>query len=136
MSESSSKLIKPGHLLAGWAAYWSVLAAATLWRPALIAWRVSRPEANGSITAGFDNSKFFLTMARDGQTVLEQAATAGQIAAWIVVPPLLILGTWMLFRSREQRRLEAIRVAELEAGHAPASPILSSEREYADRHDS
>lgn len=128
-----TKRLKPGHLLAGWCVYWGTLAVATLWRPALALWRVTRPGADGSASASFGDSEISFLFSKGGEVVLEQSAAVSHVAAWIAVPPLLMLGGWMYLRSRAQRTPHAPHVDALPAASEPMSPIRVRKRERSQR---
>jgi hypothetical protein len=129
---NDTQRVKLGYLLGGWVSYWGVLAVATLSRPALMAWKVSRPNQGGSISAGLRNSELYLTMARNGQEVFSRSASPGEVAAWVTIPPLLMLGTWILLRSRKRQQLSKRDIGVLGSGVDPMAPVVQRERENAE----
>ncbi|MBV9880770.1 MAG: hypothetical protein JO180_09765 [Gemmatirosa sp.] len=89
------------HLFAAWIAYWVVLAAVRLGRPALLALRlVNTPEGHGnaSISGGFDGGQLKVTMIQNGVTQWVGATSFGTLALWLTVPPLLLWLVWLMRR--------------------------------------
>ena len=91
---------RAGHLLLGWCGYWLALLVALLAPMIPPLWRVTRPDAHGSVSAS----------AGDG--VLKVVFTEGASTAWtgeiriltltllIGVPPLIL---WMLWLRAHRR---------------------------------
>ena len=90
----------PRQLLAGWLGYWVVLGATTLWRPIMVGWRVSRPDAHGSISAAFDKSTLTIKMLEESTTVWTTSTSMTTIFLWLSVPPLLMWLGWVALRPR------------------------------------
>ena len=101
------------HLLGAWILYWVALAAVVLWRPALVAWRISRlPAGHSNAGLSFGDGGFDLKMVADGATAYQGRASYGEVVLWLVVPPLLLFLVWLALRPRPGTP----RPAELGAG--------------------
>jgi hypothetical protein len=104
---------RAAHLLGAWILYWVVLAAVVLWRPALVARRISRlPEGHSNAGLSFGNGGFDLKMVADGATAYQGHASYTAVVLWLVLPPLLFFLLWLALRPRP----EAPRPAELGSG--------------------
>lgn len=97
----------PKHLLAAWSAYWVGLAIVTI---GPIVWRtmgVALPEENkGSVSAGFNNGEFTVSIVNAGVTVWNSVTPFSTIAFWIAVPPLALWGVWLFTRPRRPLPLD------------------------------
>lgn len=91
---------RPRHLLASWLAYWAALILVAL-GPAIPAiWRVTRPDAHGSINGSFGDGLLKLTVMDSGTVVWEGAVRVLIATCWLGVPPLLLWLAWVIARSR------------------------------------
>jgi hypothetical protein len=122
------------HLLAAWGAYWLALAVVVLWRPALVAWRMSRePDAHGSMSASVENSLATASIVVDGVTRWSGSAPLPWITFWLVGPPLLLWVGWLLL-SRRPAAPDAVAAPASQvppALHAPMPAGFDGVRERA-----
>ena len=113
---------RSSHLLLAWATYWLLLVAVTLGHAIAAAWRASQSApGHASIDAGFNDALVHLRVVQDGATTWSGAATLGEIAFWMAVPPLLMWLVWLMSRPR------ANHVAAVPTDEA-ASRIADGER--------
>lgn len=87
-------------LIASWIAYWVLLA---LWAigPAIpIIWRVTRPGRHGTMSASFGGEGLTFTVSEGASSVWTGTVALGELALWVVVPPLLLLLLWMALARR------------------------------------
>ena len=104
---------RAAHLLRAWILYWVALAAVVLWRPALVAMRLSKaPQGHANAGLSFGDGAFDLKMTVDNAPAYHGHATYGEVVLWLVVPPLLLFLVWLALRPRPG----APRPAELGAG--------------------
>lgn len=117
--------MRPGALLASWVGYWSILGITTLSRPIAIAWSITRPDAKGSISAGFVNTMLNVKMEAGGATVYSSEVSLWTLALWIAGPPLALWLVWVLTRpSREDSRVQVTpEPGRLREGMGGAAPI-------------
>lgn len=113
------------HLMYAWLGYWAGLAATTLWHPIQVAWRVSRPDAKGSIAAGFNNSTLTLEMVQGQATVLSRSIDSTVLLFWVCVPPLVMWFVWVLLRPRRGADSVVDRATPAPALGAAPPPIDS-----------
>lgn len=119
--------MQPKHLLMSWAAYWLGLGVATVWKPVSLAWRVSRPSAKGSISAGYGDGAINLKMVMDGVTTYTASVNVSTMLLWIAVPPLVLWLGWFLLRSRNPPGVGAARVVDaLAPGSGPMDPLADA----------
>lgn len=90
----------PRQLMFGWLGYWAILGVTTLSRPVAMAYRVSRPDARGSIAASFENTDLTVKMIQNDATVWSATASLTAILLWLSVPPLVMWFIWVLLRPR------------------------------------
>jgi hypothetical protein len=91
---------RPRHLLASWLGYWAALILVAI-GPAIPAiWRVTRPDAHGSISANFGDGVLKLIVLESGTVVWEGAVRVLTATLWLGVPPLLLWLAWVVARSR------------------------------------
>lgn len=87
------------HLLAAWAAYWVVLALAVLGEPLLRLREITRlPDGRSSASASFRDGAVDVQLVADGAAVWQGQASLTAILLWLVVPPLLLWGAWLVAR--------------------------------------
>lgn len=91
---------RASHLMSAWAAYWVGLGAVTL-RTAIVA-GVQATQTGGSITGGLSDSKVGITIVQKAGETLEMSAPLGAIAAWVVIPPLVLWTLWLMQRNRAE----------------------------------
>lgn len=114
---------RPRHLLLAWSGYWLALLLAALGRPALEAWRMSRrPDAHGTVSAGFEDAVGRLSIVVDGATVWTGSASFLSITLWVVGPPLLLWLLWLM-RSRASETGDAVAPTTAAAPHALHAPM-------------
>jgi hypothetical protein len=89
---------RPSHLLAAWATYWVGLALVSL-RTVLVA-GFNATQNGGSITGGLSESQLSVTVAQKAGESLAFASPLGTVAAWVVVPPLVLWAAWLWRRER------------------------------------
>ena len=91
----------PGHLLAGWAAYWAGLVAVTL-SPAIRAtWRATHlPDGHGTVSAAFNNTVLTYTVIEDGVKTWVGSVPLSTALFWVAGPPLVLWVVWLALRSR------------------------------------
>jgi hypothetical protein len=114
----------PRQLMAAWLGYWVVLGAAALWRPIMIGWRVSRPDAHGSISAGFENTTLTIKMVEESTTVWTTSTSLTAIFLWLSVPPLLLWLCWVALRPR--------RAPDPALGFVTPAPALGAAQQPAE----
>jgi len=90
----------PRQLMVGWLGYWAVLGVTSLWRPLSVAWRVTRPEGKGSMSASFENTTLHFKMLQETTTVWAASISITEILLWLSVPPLLMWMGWVALRPR------------------------------------
>ncbi len=95
---------RASHLMAAWAAYWIGLGVVTL-RTAIVA-GVKATQSGGSITGGLSDSKLGITIVQKAGETLEMSASLGTLAAWVVIPPLVLWAVWLMQRNRAGTRGE------------------------------
>jgi hypothetical protein len=116
MTPLSLRRWRASQLLGAWLLYWLALAAAVLWRPALVAWRLSKvPEGHANAGLSFGDGAFDLKFVVDNVTAYHGHASYGAVVLWLVLPPLLLWVVWLLSRPRPA----PAPPAELRAGDAP-----------------
>jgi hypothetical protein len=95
---------RASHLMSAWAAYWVGLGAVTL-RTAIVA-GFGATQTGGSITGGMTDSKVGVTIVQKAGETLQMSAPIGTIAAWVVIPPLLLWALWLMRRNRAEPHRE------------------------------
>jgi hypothetical protein len=117
------------HLLLAWSAYWAGLAAVTL-TPALRALdRLSGPGEHGTAGATFSDGVLTLTVASPEAPGWTGAATVGELAFWVAVPPLLL---WLLWLLRRPRRAPVAAEPLSHPGTAPGVAAPTAARALPD----
>ena len=126
MTPLSLRRWRASQLLGAWLLYWIALAVVVLWRPALVAWRLSKmPDGHANAGLSFGDGAFDLKFVVDNVTQYHGHASYGTVVLWLVVPPLLLWVVWLLSRPRPGPATDraadrtADRAAELRAGDAP-----------------
>ena len=102
---------KAGHLVAAWGVYWIGLATWGLGSALPIIWRVTRPEAHGSVSANFDGTAIHVTVVEGAATVWKGAVEFRTLVLLIGVPPLVLWALW-LWAHRGRRPTPPDRLAE------------------------
>jgi hypothetical protein len=98
---------KLGQLVSVSAAYWAVLAAASLAPFSRVVFTVARLGANrGTATASLNDNIITLTALKDGVAVYTGSASILEIALWIALPPLGLWLAWLASRPSRARAEE------------------------------
>ena len=120
---------RPKHLVVSWVAYWIGAAAIKLGPAIETAWHVTRDGSHGTISGGFGDQGFRLTMLEGTKTVFDQTVGTGILALWIAGPPLLLWLVWLLTRKRPidesaaPTAIEGVRGVSRALGEGPASDV-------------
>ena len=128
----------PGQLLLSWGTYWAGLVAVKLGPAIREMYRVIQlPEGHGSINAGFSNGVVNLSVVEDGVTTLAHSAPFSTILLWVLVPPVVLWGIWVLVRVRQPAPAPPLSAREqgaLSEGAPPATEWRArNDRVPADR---
>ena len=91
---------RPRHLLFAWCAYWTGLVLVALWPAIAAAWRISRPGAHGSASAGFGDGVLTATISDAGQTMWTGSISFLSLSLLLTIPPLLLWLAWLASSSR------------------------------------
>jgi hypothetical protein len=92
------------HLVLAWLAYWALLALITLGPAGLAIYRAARgPDTGNTISAGFGESGFYLSVVERGTTTWSGSASLLTLVLLIAGPPILILFGWLLWSGRERQ---------------------------------
>lgn len=94
---------KVRHLVWSWAAYWAVLAAATLGPGIAAVWRLSQQGVKGDASASITDGVVNLTVNAAGATVWSGAASLAILGLALAGPPILVWMLWMAEASAERR---------------------------------
>ena len=118
---------KPGHLLAGWAAYWAGLIAVKLSPAILATWRATQAGGtHGNVSAGFDGTVLNYSVIENGVKTWTSTVPLSTVLLWVAGPPLLLWVVWLVLRSRPEQAPATLSsgdasVGALSAGSGPAS---------------
>ena len=130
MTALSPRRWRASHLLGAWAAYWVVLLATWLARPALAAWRIKDAPPNAAqANVTFGDQGFVARIVLQGRTLVDLHASLGAVVFWLTVPPLVLFVVWLLAGPRPDQP----RPAELEAGDPFDAVRDRAERDRAER---
>lgn len=117
-------------LVAGWAGYWALFAAATLAKPiGLAAKLANQPPNSGDASFNIGNSGITASIHSYGHEVWSLHTTWFALALWIAGPPLLIWGAWVWRRSSVASAsvVSNTTVASNVAGSAEAGALNSGD---------
>jgi len=114
---------RPGHVVAAWFAYWIGLAGVTL-TPTVraIVHATSAPSNTSNVSASFNNATLSVTVSQLGKVTHVAAASLGEIALWVGLPPLILYGVWMFTRPRRPAEPAALGESAPDALPRPDVP--------------
>jgi hypothetical protein len=109
---------RPRHLFAAWVTYWIGLLIALV-APAISAgWKVTRPDAHGSVNVGFSDGIINATIIDASNTLWHGSIAFSTFVLWAALPPLALWIVWMLLASRTNNA-ERERLPESEMRREP-----------------
>lgn len=86
---------RPSRLLLAWCGYWLALLLVFLGPAMPTLFRVTRPDAHGSINVNLGSAGFQFDVIQDGVTVLTRSISVTALSLWLAVPPLLLWVLWL-----------------------------------------
>ena len=101
------------HLLVSWSAYWIALLLALVGPAIPSLWRVSRPDAQGAVSASAGNGILRLIVTEGSATAWTGDIQLLTLALLVAAPPLAIWALWLRAHRRQPVETERATHGEL-----------------------
>lgn len=98
---------RAGHLLIGWCIYWFVLLVALVGRALPTLWRVTRPDAHGSVSASIGDGVLKFVAAEGAAVGWTGEIRLTTLALLVAVPPMILWALWL--RAHRRKPIESER---------------------------